>query len=29
VDGKVIHGPAVDDLAAIDLSRSEMKTAEG
>jgi Rieske Fe-S protein len=23
VDGKVIHGPAVDDLAAIDLSRSE------
>jgi Rieske Fe-S protein len=28
VDGKVIHGPAVDDLTVIDLSRSEMKTAE-
>jgi glycine/D-amino acid oxidase-like deaminating enzyme/nitrite reductase/ring-hydroxylating ferredoxin subunit len=28
VDGKVIHGPAVDDLAVIDLSGSEMKTAE-
>jgi glycine/D-amino acid oxidase-like deaminating enzyme/nitrite reductase/ring-hydroxylating ferredoxin subunit len=29
LDGKVIHGPAVDDLAVIDLRHSEAKTAEG
>jgi glycine/D-amino acid oxidase-like deaminating enzyme/nitrite reductase/ring-hydroxylating ferredoxin subunit len=29
VDGRVIHGPAVEDLASIDTSRSGVKTPEG